>query len=115
MLLVEILKEIFPDINEILDVFNFDGVLVKEQIETVAPPFLLSQQFHYFPQNEMLFLLIVADLDVSNFLHQPGCPESAKVVIPILDCEQTEPDEAAVELQVGRFYVLKLQKIGEAA
>lgn len=63
----------------------------------------------------MFFLLIVADLNVGDFLHQSCCPESAKVVIPILDCEQTEPDEAAVELQVGRFNVLKLQKIGKVA
>ena len=32
MLLIKILKEIFSDIDEILDIFNFDGVLVKEQI-----------------------------------------------------------------------------------
>ena len=48
MLLIEILKEIFPDIDKILYILNFDCVLVKKQIETIAPPFLFSQQLYYF-------------------------------------------------------------------
>lgn len=101
MFFVQIFEEALFDVDEVLDIFSPDGESIEEQIEAIVFALLLSQQLDYSPQNQVLLLLVVFGPDVSNFLHQLGCPPSAQIVISGFDRENAHPKQAAIKLEVG--------------
>ena len=100
--LVELLEEVLPDVDEVLDVLGPEGEPVEEEVEAVVPPLVVAQQLHHLPQDQVLLLLIVADPDIRDFLDEPGSPEGAQVVVSGPDGEDAQPDEAALELGISR-------------
>jgi len=91
MVLIQVLEEVLLDVDEVLDILRTNREFVEKKVQAAIPSLLVAQQLHDPPQNQVFFLLEVADADVTDLFDHACSPEATEVFVPTLDGEHTEP------------------------